>query len=79
MAGNSYEFEELEGRTLAELEGLGVISRFDDGNLISKFGCYFVKFNVGTTHVFASTSEDTEPALKALGLDRANKWPYKTT
>jgi hypothetical protein len=38
MAGNSYEFEELEGRTLAELEGLGVISRFDDGNLISKFG-----------------------------------------
>jgi hypothetical protein len=22
MAGNSYEFEELEGRTLAELEGL---------------------------------------------------------
>jgi hypothetical protein len=26
----------------------------------------FVKFNVGTTHVFASTSED-EPALKALG------------
>jgi hypothetical protein len=30
MAGNSYEFEELEGRTLAELEGLGVISRFDD-------------------------------------------------
>jgi hypothetical protein len=36
--GNSYEFEELEGRTLAELEGLGVISRFDDGNLISKFG-----------------------------------------
>jgi hypothetical protein len=69
MAGNSYEFEELEGRTLAELEGLGVISRFDDGNLISKFGCYFVKFNVGTTHVFASTSEDTEPALKALGLD----------
>jgi hypothetical protein len=37
MAGNSYEFE-LEGRTLAELEGLGVISRFDDGNLISKFG-----------------------------------------
>jgi hypothetical protein len=31
--------------------------------------CYFVKFNVGTTHVFASTSEDTEPALKALGLD----------
>jgi hypothetical protein len=37
MAGNSYEFEELEGRTLAELEGLG-ISRFDDGNLISKFG-----------------------------------------
>jgi hypothetical protein len=34
--GNSYEFEELEGRT--ELEGLGVISRFDDGNLISKFG-----------------------------------------
>jgi hypothetical protein len=52
MAGNSYEFEELEGRTLAELEGLGVISRFDDGNLISKFGTYFVKFNVGTTHVF---------------------------
>jgi hypothetical protein len=35
MAGNSYEFEELEG-TLAE-QGLGVISRFDDGNLISKF------------------------------------------
>jgi hypothetical protein len=69
MAGNSYEFEELEGRTLAELEGLGVISRFDDGNLISKFGTTFVKFNVGTTHVFASTSEDTEPALKALGLD----------
>jgi hypothetical protein len=69
MAGNSYEFEE-EGRTLAELEGLGVISRFDDGNLISKFGtATFVKFNVGTTHVFASTSEDTEPALKALGLD----------
>jgi hypothetical protein len=68
MAGNSYEFEEL-GRTLAELEGLGVISRFDDGNLISKFGTTFVKFNVGTTHVFASTSEDTEPALKALGLD----------
>jgi hypothetical protein len=67
MAGNSYEFE-LEGRTLAELEGLGVISRFDDGNLISKFGTTFVKFNVGT-HVFASTSEDTEPALKALGLD----------
>jgi hypothetical protein len=65
----SYEFEELEGRTLAELEGLGVISRFDDGNLISKFGTTtFVKFNVGTTHVFASTSEDTE-ALKALGLD----------
>jgi hypothetical protein len=31
------KFEELEGRTLAELEGLGVISRFDDGNLISKF------------------------------------------
>jgi hypothetical protein len=27
-----------------------------------------LKFNVGT-HVFASTSEDTEPALKALGLD----------
>jgi hypothetical protein len=50
--------------------GLGVISRFDDGNLISKFGtATFVKFNVGTTHVFASTSEDTEPALKALGLD----------
>jgi hypothetical protein len=69
MAGNSYEFEELEG-SLAELEGLGVISRFDDGNLISKFGtATFVKFNVGTTHVFASTSEDTEPALKALGLD----------
>jgi hypothetical protein len=68
MAGNSYEFEELEGRTLAELEGLGVISRFDDGNLISKFGtATFVKFNVGTT--LASTSEDTEPALKALGLD----------
>jgi hypothetical protein len=65
MAGNSYEFEELEGRTLAE--GLGVISRFDDGNLISKFGtATFVKFNVGTTHVFASTSEDTEPALKLL-------------
>jgi hypothetical protein len=41
MAGNSYEFEELEGRTLAELEGLGVISRFDDGNLISKFGTTF--------------------------------------
>jgi hypothetical protein len=38
--------------------------------LISKFGtATFVKFNVGTTHVFASTSEDTEPALKALGLD----------
>jgi hypothetical protein len=37
LSGNSYEFE-LEGRTLAELEGLGVISRFDDGNLISKFG-----------------------------------------
>jgi hypothetical protein len=37
-----------------------------------------LKFNVGTTHVFASTSEDTEPALKALGLDTgANKWPYK--
>jgi hypothetical protein len=32
--GNSYEFEVEEG--LAELEGLG-ISRFDDGNLISKF------------------------------------------
>jgi hypothetical protein len=65
MAGNSYEFE-LEGRTLAELEGLGVISRFDDGNLISKFGtATFVKFNVGTTHVFASTSE-AEPALKLL-------------
>jgi hypothetical protein len=46
-----------------------LISRFDDGNLISKFGTTtFVKFNV-TTHVFASTSEDTEPALKALGLD----------
>jgi hypothetical protein len=27
MAGNSYEFEELEGRTLAELEGLGVIKK----------------------------------------------------
>jgi hypothetical protein len=39
--------------------------------LISKFGtATFVKFNVGTTHVFASTSEDTEPALKALGLDQ---------
>jgi hypothetical protein len=50
MAGNNYEFEELEGRTLAELEGLGVISRFDDGNLINKFGtATFVKFNVGTT------------------------------
>jgi hypothetical protein len=36
------KFEELEGRTLAELEGLGVISRFDDGNLISKF-YYFCK------------------------------------
>jgi hypothetical protein len=70
MAGNSYEFEELGRKDLAELEGLGVISRFDDGNL-SKFGtATFVKFNVGTTHVFASTSEDTEPALKALGLDR---------
>jgi hypothetical protein len=43
MAGNSYEFEELEGRTLAELEGLGVISRFDDGNLINKWYCYFFK------------------------------------
>jgi hypothetical protein len=62
MAGNSYEFEELEGRTLAELEGLGVISRFDDGNLINLVLLLFVKFNVGTTHVFASTSEDTEPA-----------------
>jgi hypothetical protein len=80
MAGNSYEFEELEGRTLAELEGLGVISRFDDGNLISKFGtATFVKFNVGTTHVFASTSEDTEPALKALGLDAGLTNGYKTT
>jgi hypothetical protein len=45
MAGNSYEFEELEGRTLAELEGLGVISRFDDGNLISWY-CYFCKILV---------------------------------
>jgi hypothetical protein len=57
-----------------------VISRFDDGNLISKFGtATFVKFNVGTTHVFASTSEDTEPALKLLDWTQANKWPYKTT
>jgi hypothetical protein len=78
MAGNSYEFEELEGRTLAELR-LGVISRFDDGNLISKFGtATFVKFNVGT-HVFASTSEDTEPALKALGLDAGLTNGLKTT
>jgi hypothetical protein len=69
MAGNSYEFEELEGRTLAELEGLGVISRFDDGNLISKWYCYFFKIQCWYYHVFASTSEDTEPALKALGLD----------
>jgi hypothetical protein len=69
MAGNSYEFEELEGRTLAELEGLGVISRFDDGNLISKFGTATCKIQCWYTHVFASTSEDTEPALKALGLD----------
>jgi hypothetical protein len=45
MAGNSHEFEELEGR-ITELErDLGVISRFDDGNLISKFGtATFVKF-----------------------------------
>jgi hypothetical protein len=42
MAGNSYEFEELEG-SLAELEGLGVISRFDDGNLIEIWYCYFCK------------------------------------
>jgi hypothetical protein len=66
LAGNSHEFEELEGRTLGTW-GTCVISRFDDGNLISKFGtATFVKFNVGTTHVFASTSEDTEPALKVL-------------
>jgi hypothetical protein len=73
MAGNSYEFEELEGRTLAELEGLGVISRFDDGNLISKFGTtLLVKFNVGTTHVFASTSEDTEPKSSWIGRGLTN-------
>jgi hypothetical protein len=61
MAGNSYEFEELEGRTLAELEGLGVISRFDDGNLISKFGtATFVKFNVGTTTLRTSEVQPEE-------------------
>jgi hypothetical protein len=38
MLNNSYEFDALEGKTLAELEGLGVISRFDDGSLISKSG-----------------------------------------
>jgi hypothetical protein len=77
MAGNSHEFEELEGRTLAELEGLGVISRFDDGNLISKFGtATFVKFNVGTTT--CRTSEDTSGRKSLIGR-RANKWPYKTT
>jgi hypothetical protein len=52
MLNNSYEFDALEGKTLAELEGLGVISRFDDGSLISKSGAdTFVKFNVGTKHV----------------------------
>jgi membrane-bound metal-dependent hydrolase YbcI (DUF457 family) len=57
----------FEGKTLAELEGLGVISRFDDGSLISKSGAdTFVKFNVGTKHVFVSTSEDAEPLLKLL-------------
>jgi hypothetical protein len=45
MLNNSYEFDALEGKT--ELEGLGVISRFDDGSLISKSGAdTFVKFNV---------------------------------
>jgi hypothetical protein len=67
MLNNSYEFDALEGKTLAELEGLGVISRFDDGSLISKSGAdTFVKFNVGTKHVFVSTSEDAEPSLKTL-------------
>jgi hypothetical protein len=62
MLNNSYEFDALEGKTLAELE-VGVISRFDDGSLISKSGAdTFVKFNVGTKHVFVSTSEDAEPS-----------------
>jgi ferredoxin-fold anticodon binding domain-containing protein len=67
MLNNSYEFDALEGKTLAELEGLGVISRFDDGSLISKSGAdTFVKFNVGTKHVL-STSEVQSP--QTFGLD----------
>jgi hypothetical protein len=60
-------------------QGLGVASRFDDGNLIEvKFGtATFLKFNVGT---IMQVHLEILSNFKSSWIGRrANKWPYKTT
>jgi hypothetical protein len=73
---NSHEFEELEGRTSAELEDSVLYQDFDDGNLISKFGtATFVKSMLVLLMFCKCYIWRYWAILKALDWRRANKWP----
>lgn len=48
MYNSTYKFDGLYGKTLTELEGMGILARFEDGNIISNNGHgELIRFNVG--------------------------------
>lgn len=50
--GSVFDFGRLAGKTLLELEGLGIVSRFNNGTLVTKNDLgYLVRFNVGTDSI----------------------------
>lgn len=65
MVGSEFRYDELKGRTLKELEGMGVISRFSDGQLVNKNALgTLVKFNVGKDRIVVGNYIDAVPELK---------------
>lgn len=70
MPNNIFEFETLQGKTLTELEGLGVISRFENGDLISESGLgILVKFNVGNDQIIIGDYRTSVYDLKDNRVD----------
>jgi hypothetical protein len=70
MPNNTFEYPELEGKSLIELEGLGIISRFENGALTSgDTEEVFVKFNIGKDQMVMGSSMDSVIGLKAAGVN----------
>lgn len=67
---NTYDFEALKGKTLSELEGMGIISRFDNGDLISENGSgILVKYNVGSDQIIIGDYRTSVYDLKDSKVD----------